>query len=135
MISTRIESNAQPLPENLQDKFDLNCKENDRKGVFSPGRINLIGEHTDYNLGYVFPAAIDKGILVAIKRTSKNHSSVTAIDKGETYDFSMDTIKPLKNGGWRNYVLGVIDELLKLNFKIPDVKIEDGTYLVDLWEK
>jgi len=123
MISTTRTPNTLPLQEKIQSIFDLNKKEQDIKVVFSPGRINLIGEHTDYNLGYVLPAAIDKGILVAIKHTTKNHSSVTAIDKEETYDFSLDTIKPLKDGGWRNYVLGVIDELLKLNVKISDVEI------------
>lgn len=42
----------------------------------------------------------------------KKYSSITAIDKEEVYDFSLNTIKPLKNGGWKNYVLGVIYELL-----------------------
>ena len=123
MISTTPGPNAKPLLEKLQNKFDLNYSEHDLKVVFSPGRINLIGEHTDYNLGYVFPAAINKGILVAIKHTTKKYSSITAIDKEEMYDFSLDTIKPLKNGGWKNYVLGVIYELLKLNFKISNVEI------------
>lgn len=71
MISTTPGPNAKPLLEKLQNKFDLNYSEHDLKVVFSPGRINLIGEHTDYNLGYVFPAAINKGILVAIKHTPK----------------------------------------------------------------
>ena len=45
--------------------------------VFSPGRINLIGEHTDYNDGFVFPAAIDLGIVVAIQKTNFPHQENT----------------------------------------------------------
>lgn len=79
--------------------------------VFSPGRINLIGEHTDYNDGFVFPAAIDKGIALAIQKTDANTSKVYAFNKEETHEFDLDAIKPLKNGDWRNYILGVVAEL------------------------
>lgn len=82
--------------------------------VFSPGRINLIGEHTDYNEGFVFPAAIDKGIALAIQKSDDNSSSVFALNKDEAYEFGFDNIKPLKNGDWRNYILGVVAELQAL---------------------
>lgn len=82
--------------------------------VFSPGRINLIGEHTDYNEGFVFPAAIDKGIALAIQKSEQNASTVFALNKNEAYEFAFDTIKPLKNGDWRNYILGVVAELQAL---------------------
>ena len=86
--------------------------------VFSPGRINLIGEHTDYNEGFVFPAAIDKGIALAIKKSDATVSNVSAFDKDETYEFDLDAITPLKNGDWRNYILGVVAELQLLGKKI-----------------
>lgn len=76
--------------------------------VFSPGRINLIGEHTDYNEGFVFPAAINKGIALAIQKSKKDVSTVYALNKKETYQFGIDTVAPLENGGWRNYILGVV---------------------------
>ncbi|HUH26925.1 galactokinase [Gelidibacter sp.] len=79
--------------------------------VFSPGRINLIGEHTDYNEGFVFPAAIDKGIALAIQKSEVNTSKVFALNKGELYEFALDKINPIKNGDWRNYILGVVAEL------------------------
>lgn len=79
--------------------------------VFSPGRINLIGEHTDYNEGFAFPAAINKGIALAISKSDSNTSNAYALNKEELYKFNTENIKPLENGGWRNYVLGVVSEL------------------------
>ena len=86
--------------------------------VFSPGRINLIGEHTDYNDGFAFPAAINKGIALAISKSALNVSSVYAINKEELYEFTTENIKPLLDGGWRNYVLGVVAELQNLGKKL-----------------
>lgn len=82
--------------------------------VFSPGRINLIGEHTDYNDGFTFPAAINKGISLAISKSDINTSKVYALDMDEFYQFNIESIKPIKDGGWKNYVLGVVAELQKL---------------------
>jgi galactokinase len=79
--------------------------------VFSPGRINLIGEHTDYNDGFVFPAAINRGIVLAISKSDSNVSKTYALNKNEIYEFNTKSIKPLKDGGWRNYILGVVSEL------------------------
>ena len=79
--------------------------------VFSPGRINLIGEHTDYNEGFAFPAAINKGIALAISKSDSNVSKTYALNKNEIYEFSTENITPLEDGGWRNYVLGVVAEL------------------------
>ena len=81
--------------------------------VFSPGRVNLIGEHTDYNNGFVFPAAIDKGIVLAMARSRNSYCTVKAIDLNEEYQFELHSIKPLPSNGWQNYVLGVIAEILK----------------------
>ncbi|WP_438426042.1 galactokinase [Aquimarina macrocephali] len=80
---------------------------------FSPGRINLIGEHTDYNGGFVFPAAINKGIVSGIQKNNNMYCSVYAIDTDEVLEFSLQNIQPAKNGGWKNYVLGVVAEIIK----------------------
>ena len=55
--------------------------------TFSPGRINLIGEHTDYNDGFVFPAAIDKGIVSGIQKNDRSTCSVYALDAKTIYEF------------------------------------------------
>ena len=86
--------------------------------VFSPGRINLIGEHTDYNEGFVFPAAIDKGIMLAIQKSDADTSQVLALDKKEHYAFDTTAIVPVANGGWRNYILGVVAEIQNLGLKV-----------------
>lgn len=86
--------------------------------VFSPGRINLIGEHTDYNDGFSFPAAINKGIALAVSKSALNVSRVYAINKEELYEFTTENIKPLLDGGWKNYVLGVVAELQNLGKKL-----------------
>jgi galactokinase len=80
---------------------------------FAPGRINIIGEHTDYNDGYVFPAAIDKGIITALKKSESPYINVTALDYQESYQFSLDALTPIEGGGWKNYVIGIIAGIQK----------------------
>ena len=82
--------------------------------IFSPGRINLIGEHTDYNDGFVFPAAIDLGIVLAIQKSNSKKSRVFALNKEEMQEINLNNFQPIKNGGWINYVLGVVGELSKI---------------------
>ena len=86
--------------------------------VFSPGRINLIGEHTDYNDGFAFPAAINKGIAIAISKSNAKISNVYALNKNEIHKFNIENIKPLKGGGWKNYMLGVVAQLQLLGKQV-----------------
>ena len=79
--------------------------------VKSPGRINLIGEHTDYNDGFVMPAAIDKSIYAVFSKSHTN-SYIYALDAEADHTFSVkDTLVPITDGGWKNYVLGVVAQL------------------------
>ena len=66
--------------------------------VFSPGRINLIGEHTDYNLGYALPAAVDMGIVMAVQQSKGTFCTAIAVDKDEKFSFDLNQMKPLSNG-------------------------------------
>lgn len=91
--------------------------------VFSPGRINLIGEHTDYNNGFVFPAAIDKGIVTAIAKSSLETSTLIALNTGDKFEFSTNNVVPLKNGSWQNYILGVISEIQKTGKRIENFNL------------
>lgn len=94
--------------------------------VFSPGRINLIGEHTDYNNGYVFPAAIDKGIVTAIAKSTFKTSTLIALNTNDTFEFSLNNIVPIKNGSWQNYILGVIAEIQKTGKTIENFNLVFG---------
>ena len=73
--------------------------------VGAPGRVNLIGEHTDYNEGFVLPGAVDKKIYVAIAANGTRSVNVFANQFAESWSFSLDDIQPHK--GWMNYILGV----------------------------
>lgn len=86
--------------------------------IFSPGRINLIGEHVDYSEGFVLPAAIDKGIGLALVKSGTETSKVYALDKAELLDFKLDKIEKLAGGGWKNYILGVVAELQKKGISV-----------------
>ena len=79
--------------------------------IFSPGRINLIGEHTDYNNGFVFPAAIDKGIVMAIGESETEHSIVVSMDMNEEVQLDLKNLKRLEDNTWKNYIIGVVAEL------------------------
>jgi galactokinase len=78
----------------------------------APGRVNLIGEHTDYNEGFVFPAAINFGTWVAAAKRSDDVINVTAMDyDNQQNEFALTDIQYDENQGWANYVRGVVKVL------------------------
>jgi galactokinase len=81
--------------------------------IASPGRINLIGEHVDYNDGFVLPAAIDKYMFVAVSHRNDSQILLHATDLNQNYQTNLDAALQPSSSGWPNYVLGVIDELRK----------------------
>lgn len=83
----------------------------------SPGRINLLGEHTDYNEGFVLPAAIDKNIYVAISKRADDEIHLFAVDFNESFNTGIGNIKPVAVQ-WPNYILGVVDQLQKQGLPI-----------------
>ncbi|MDN3678311.1 galactokinase [Flavobacterium paronense] len=77
----------------------------------SPGRINIIGEHVDYNDGFVMPAAINKYICFAISKNENSECALIAKDLNEAYKFDLkDELKPVDKM-WVNYILGVLSQL------------------------
>ncbi|SFV34227.1 galactokinase [Thermoflavifilum thermophilum] len=74
--------------------------------IVSPGRVNLIGEHTDYNEGYVMPGAIDKAVLLAIAPSGSDLCEVHALNLQQTDRFHVSHIS--QGEGWQNYVRGVV---------------------------
>jgi galactokinase len=72
----------------------------------APGRVNLIGEHTDYNQGFVLPGAIDRHIYIAMAPNQYNKLNLVAPGFGESFSFELDHMHPVK--GWPTYILGMI---------------------------
>ena len=95
------------LKSTFQQKF------NQEPLIFSsPGRVNLIGEHTDYNMGFVLPAAINKNIFLAIQKTESQEIQLISYDYQESYSTTLDSIKP-SGKLWPDYILGVVDQMQK----------------------
>jgi len=81
--------------------------------VEAPGRVNLIGEHTDYNDGFVLPAAIDKAIWLAIGLNKIGCIRLFSADMNEEYEVELSSDLKKSGLGWPDYVLGVVDQLRK----------------------
>ena len=78
----------------------------------SPGRINLIGEHTDYNNGFVLPAAIDKAAYLVITPRNDNEIHLHSVDLHEDYITTVAGLKKSAGSSWPNYILGVIEQFV-----------------------
>src|SRR5881227_2449845 len=76
-------------------------------GVRAPGRVNLIGEHTDYNEGFVLPMAIDFQIVCLAAPRADRQVRLVSREYGETASFDLDQPEPSATQRWRNYVQGV----------------------------
>jgi galactokinase len=105
---------ALSIENTIRDKYiERFGTENGNPRIFrSPGRINLIGEHTDYNNGFVMPASVDKAIYFAIAPVNTNTITIYAADLNETYTFSVnDLSKPARS--WPHYHIGIIEQIQK----------------------
>ncbi len=80
--------------------------------IKSPGRVNIIGEHTDYNNGLVLPAAINKAAYIAVSLRSDHEIHLTALDLKETFTTTIENLKPIKDINWPNYILGAAAQFL-----------------------
>lgn len=96
------------LAEDIKNKF-ISLFNKNPLIVRSPGRINLIGEHTDYHGGYVLPAAIDMEIICAISTNYNNKCKIIAYDLKESVEFDLSNLDQSVKG-WPDYILGVIKQ-------------------------
>jgi len=104
------------LVETIETKFKEKFKEKPLI-IRSPGRVNLIGEHTDYNNGFVLPGAIDKAIYFAIYPRSDEKCNVLAVDLNDYYEFNVKNIQRSEKG-WPNYLMGIVNEFSNAGYKI-----------------
>jgi galactokinase len=109
------------VAEQIREKYFThfgNSEDSPAPRIFrSPGRINLIGEHTDYNNGFVLPASVNKAVYFVLSPRTDNQVLLHAADFNDTYTFTLDNLsKPKKS--WPLYQLGVIDQLQKIGKSI-----------------
>ncbi len=89
---------------------------------FSPGRINLIGEHTDYNGGFVFPGAIDKGIMAEVRPNGLDTVMCYSIDLKDRVEFKVDDPQEPR-ATWARYVYGMVQEFRRLGVDVKGFNI------------
>lgn len=94
--------------------------------VRSPGRINLIGEHTDYNGGFVMPAAINYNTVFAIAEAADGNSEVFSVKYGETFAIDLEDPKPVRKPAWANYLLGVLKQVKMKGLDVKPFKCVFG---------
>ncbi|MET0945467.1 MAG: galactokinase [Flavobacterium sp.] len=99
------------LIQNTSAFFEKSFGSVPQKIVLSPGRINIIGEHIDYNDGYVLPAAIDKVICFAFEKNNTQKSKIIAIDLNEEFELDLNETIQLSGVVWTNYIRGVVKQL------------------------
>ncbi|CAN1499628.1 GalK Galactokinase [Fimbriimonadaceae bacterium] len=87
----------------------------------APGRVNLIGEHTDYNEGFVFPAAIDRETWVAASLT-EGETSVVSLQTGPGHSFFADRVEPGNVHGWARYIAGMAWAFREIGILVPDAQ-------------
>lgn len=103
----------------MQEKFKAYFGDEETRAYFSPGRINLIGEHTDYNGGHVFPCAISLGTYALVADRSDNTTRILSLnmeDKG-VISFSMEKLVYDKAKDWANYPMGVVAVMEEAGYK------------------
>jgi galactokinase len=93
-------------------------------GAFAPGRVNLIGEHTDYNQGLALAFAIDEGVTVHATASDDERIFARALDCGEEDEFAL--AEPLPATGWRAFVRGVVNELCRAGYPMVGARLEIG---------
>ena len=99
------------LVHKVESHFKKHFNKESEYVFMSPGRINIIGEHVDYNDGFVLPAAINKYICFAVSKNNDMQCRLVAIDLNDAYEFKVtDELKPIEKG-WVNYFLGVLHQL------------------------
>lgn len=107
----------------LQTSFEQAFGKQAEKIFFAPGRVNLIGEHTDYNGGSVLPCALSFGAWLLLRKNDDGVLRFRSLNMKETYSIQLSAIKPQPNRAWCNYALGCIDIIGQRH---PEAKLTSG---------
>jgi galactokinase len=109
----------------LEERFFEKFRNRNNRPVlfFSPGRVNLIGEHTDYNGGYVFPCALNYGTYLLIRKTDGNTLKFSTLNFNHDESVSIKGLFRNKSKKWINYPIGVINEFMKRNVSVTGLDL------------
>lgn len=99
--------------EQLKAKFIEKFGEGDLSGYFSPGRVNLIGEHTDYNGGFVFPCALSFGIFCLVRKTARKTVRFASVNMPFEAEVKVEDLNKAIGKEWVNYPIGVFAQFMK----------------------
>lgn len=100
--------------EQLKSAYEAHYQKSATDIFFSPGRVNLIGEHTDYNGGFVFPCALSFGTYLLIAANNEKKINFCSLNIDTTYSLELDQLtKPMPDKAWANYPLGVLAQFIK----------------------
>jgi galactokinase len=110
--------------KNFTEKFFEKYGNRNEKPVlfFSPGRVNLIGEHTDYNGGFVFPCALNYGTYLLIRKIKGNTLKFSTINFNDDSEVELNGLFKNTSKKWINYPLGVINEFIKKGIKLSGLE-------------
>src|SRR6476620_4711128 len=132
--NTKPSTNSKTMHElikNTTESFRQRFNASPDAICMSPGRINIIGEHIDYNAGYVLPAAIDKYICFAVSLTNDDTCTIIAKDIADEYQFNLnETLKPIEKR-WMNYMLGVLQQYKEMSLKLKGFNIVFSSSIPD----
>lgn len=104
--------------EDIKKEFLSIYGEGDVSVYFSPGRVNLIGEHTDYNGGFVFPCALSFGTFLAVRKTEEKAVKFRSANQDFVTSLSFDKLTTPQGKEWVNYPLGVLNQFFKKGIEL-----------------
>lgn len=107
----------------IRDLFAQHYGVHPRQIIRAPGRVNLIGEHTDYNDGFVFPVAIDRATYVAARQRDDREVHIFAADMSDADVFNLDSFDHSADHPWSNYIRGVAKGLLVAGHELEGVNL------------
>ncbi|MBP6178304.1 MAG: galactokinase [Anaerolineales bacterium] len=102
--------------QTLEQSFFTHFNSKPELIVCAPGRVNLIGEHTDYNDGFVLPMAIDRAVWMALTPRADSQVRVRSLDLGVDSVFDLHSL--IKEEGWAEYIKGIANELIKAGYPV-----------------